>query len=49
MDFVVKLLESLGFDVIMTVVDSVFKRAYFIPIHTTVTMEGIARLFLHYI
>ena len=31
----------------MTVVDSVSKRAHFIPMHTTVTAEGAARLFLH--
>ena len=33
----------------MTVMDSVSKRVYFIPIHTMVTVEGAARLFLHYI
>jgi len=32
---------------VMTVVDSVSKRAHFIPTHTTVTAEGAARLFLH--
>jgi len=32
---------------VMTVVDSVSKRVYFIPMHTTVTVEGAARLFLH--
>ena len=31
----------------MTVVDSVSKRAHFIPTHMTVTAEGAARLFLH--
>jgi len=31
----------------MTVVDSVSKRAHFIPTHTTITAEGAARLFLH--
>ena len=31
----------------MTVVDSVSKRVHFIPMHTTVTAEGAARLFLH--
>jgi len=33
----------------MTVVDAVSKRVHFIPTHTTVTVEGAARLFLHYV
>jgi len=33
----------------MTVVDAVSKRVYFIPMHTTVTVEGAARLFLYYV
>jgi len=33
----------------MTVVDAVSKRVHFIPMHTTVTAEGAARLFLHYV
>ena len=33
----------------MTVVDAVSKRVHFIPTHTTVTVEGVARLFLHYV
>jgi len=33
----------------MTVVDVVSKRVHFIPMHTTVTAEGAARLFLHYV
>jgi len=33
----------------MTVVDAVSKRVHFIPTHTTVTAEGAARLFLHYV
>jgi len=36
-----------GHNAVMTVVDSVSKRVYFIPTHTTVTAEGAARLFLH--
>jgi len=48
-DFVVELLESSGHDTVMTVVDAVSKRVYFIPTHTTVTVEGAARLFLHYV
>jgi len=46
-DFVVKLLLSSRHDAVMTVVDSVSKQAHFIPIHTTVTAKGAARLFLH--
>jgi len=46
-DFVVELPLSSGHDTVMTVVDSVSKRAHFIPTHTTVTAEGAARLFLH--
>jgi len=33
----------------MTVMDAVSKRVHFIPTHTTVTAEGAARLFLHYV
>src|ERR1700742_3336994 len=46
-DFVVELPTSSGYDAVMTVVESVSKRAHFIPTHTTVTAEGAARLFLH--
>jgi len=46
-DFVVELPLSSGHDTVMTVVDSVLKRAHFILTHTTVTAEGTARLFLH--
>jgi len=46
-DFIVELLLSSGHDAVMTVVDSVSKRAYFIPMHTMVTAEGAAWLFLH--
>jgi len=46
---VVELPESSGHDAVMTVVDSVFKRVHFVPTHTTVTAEGVARLFLHYV
>jgi len=48
-DFVVELLESSGHDAIMTVVDAISKRVHFIPTHTTVTAEGVARLFLHHV
>jgi len=46
---VVELPESSGHDAVMTIVDSVSKRVYFIPTHTTVTAEGAARLFLHHV
>jgi len=46
---VVELPESSGHDAVMTVIDSVSKRVYFILTHTTVTAEGAARLFLHHI
>jgi len=46
-DFVVELPLSSRHNAVMTVVDSVSKRAHFIPTHTTVTAEGAARLFLH--
>jgi len=48
-NFVVELPESSGHDAIMTVVDAVSKRVHFIPMHTTVTVEGAAQLFLHYV
>jgi len=47
MDFVVELSLSSGHDAVMTVVDSVSKRAHFIPTHMTVTAEEAAQLFLH--
>ena len=46
-DFMVELPKSFGYDTIITVVDSISQRAYFIPIHMIVTVEGTARLFLH--
>jgi len=46
-DFIVELPLSSGHDAVMTVVDLVLKRAHFIPTHTTVIAEGVARLFLH--
>jgi len=46
-DFVVELPLSSRHDAVITVVDSVSKRAHFILTHTTVTAEGAARLFLH--
>ena len=46
-DFVIELPLFSSHDAVMTVVDSVLKRAHFIPTHMTVTAEGVARLFLH--
>ena len=46
-DFVVELPLSSGHNTVMTVVDSVSKRAHFILTHMTVTVEGAARLFLY--
>jgi len=46
-DFIVELPLSSRHDAVMTVVDSVSKRAHFILTHTTVTAEGAALLFLH--
>jgi len=45
-NFIVELPQAHGYDAIMVVVDLLSKRAYFIPMHTTVTAEGIANLFL---
>ena len=46
-DFVIELLESIIFNIIITIVDLVSKIAYFILIYTTVRIKGVARLFLH--
>jgi len=46
-DFIVELPLSSEHNAVMTVVDLVSKRAHFIPMHTTVTVEGAAQLFLH--
>jgi len=48
-DFVVELPKSSGHDAVMTVVDSVSKKVHFVPTHTSVTVEGAARLFLHHV
>jgi len=45
----VELPESSGHDVVMTVIDSISKRVHFVPMHTMVTVEGAARLFLYYV
>lgn len=49
MDFVVELLESSEYDVVITMVNSVSKRVHFILTYTIVTIESIARLFLHHV
>jgi len=46
-DFIVELLLSSGHNTVITVVDSVLKRAHFILTHTIVTAEEAARLFLY--
>jgi len=46
-DFVVELPLSSGYDAVMTVVDSVSKRAHFISTYTMVIAEGAARIFLY--
>jgi hypothetical protein len=45
-DFIVELPESHGYDTNMNVIDSVTKRVHFIPMHTTITAEGAAQLYL---
>jgi len=45
-DFVVELPNAHGYDAIMNVVDSVGKRAHFMPTHTMVNTEGAAQLYL---
>ena len=39
MDFVVELLVLLGFNVVINMVDFMFKKVYFILNHTTVTID----------
>jgi len=48
-NFVVELPESARHNAVMTVVDAVSKRVHFVLTHMTVTAEGAARLFLHYV
>ena len=46
MDFIVKLPESGGYDVVMVVVDSAAKRSHFIETITTIMAAGTANLYL---
>ena len=46
-NFIVELPLSSRHDAVMTVIDSVSKRAHLIPTHTTVTVEGAVRLLLY--
>ena len=48
-DFMIELPESSRHDAVITVVDSISKRVHFVLTHTTVTVEGAARLFLHHV
>jgi len=48
-DFVVELPESFRHNAVMTVVDSISKRVHFVLTHTTVIVEGAARLFLYHV
>ena len=45
-NFIVELPEANSFDAVMNVVDTVNKRAHFIPTTTTITALGAARLYL---
>ena len=45
-DFIMELLESLGHDAVLVVVDSFTKRANFVPTFTTLSAAGTARLFV---
>src|SRR3979490_1253648 len=45
-DFIVELPEAHSHDAVMNVVDSVSKRAHFLPTNTTITALGAARLYL---
>jgi len=47
-NFVMELPESAGFKIVMTVVNSVFKTAYFISTHTILDIREVARFFIHH-
>ena len=48
-DFIVELLDSVGHDVVMVVVDSITKQTHFMPTFTTVTAAGMACLFIQHV
>ena len=48
-DFIVELLDSEGVDTVMNMVNSVSKRAHFIPTNTTITALGAAKLYLTHV
>ena len=48
-DFIVELPDSVGHDATMVVVDSLTKRAHFIPTLTTLSTPGTAHLFVHHV
>ena len=48
-DFIVELPDSVGHDAIMVVVDSLTKRAHFIPTFTTLSTAGTACLFVRHV
>ena len=48
-NFIVKLPESHGYDVVMNIVDSMSKMSHFISTHTTITALGVACLFLTHV
>ena len=45
-DFIVELPDSAGHNMVIVVVDSITKRAHFMPTFTTITAAGTARLFI---
>ena len=49
MDFVVGLPELDGFDAIWVVVDCLSKQRHFVPCTSTITVEGLAQLFLDHV
>ena len=48
-NFIVKLTKFIGFNIVIIIINSVFKRVYFVPTYTMVTIENTARLFLYYV